>query len=281
MEKKLFVLIGIVGLFLISVLGPQPAVAVNIAVYGDYTIDDFLKSKGYSVTVVSDFDLKTNGFLDSYDIFIHTRPPGFGSNILSEEGAANIKRFVTGNVVLFMTDLADMIGDGPQAGLDPQRYAETALLNAVRVASAGGQRGYIGEFHGAAVALSSNPLAQYGKIHLDLLPGNLTGLAVTDDSASFSVSDIVDRNHPLLAGLPNPYDLKGGQEYIFASEGVPSSFVVARGPLGSSIPYPTVLAWTRFAVPEPASFFSLLGALAGLVSICRKKSPRKGLPGRA
>ncbi|MEM8839293.1 MAG: hypothetical protein AAGE89_14455, partial [Pseudomonadota bacterium] len=48
--------------------------AATFAVFGDNEIDDFINGiSGFTATLVSDAELATDGFLDSFDAFVYTR----------------------------------------------------------------------------------------------------------------------------------------------------------------------------------------------------------------
>jgi hypothetical protein len=123
------------------------AQAANLAVFGQNFIGG-LYDDSHSVTYVSDAQLATAGFLDSYDAFVYTRD-GYSFGVgLSGAAAANVKSYVTGNVVLFNGDWQD----------DIPNSAETAALfsNALTFVLNGSGKGYIGEYRGAFAAYASN-----------------------------------------------------------------------------------------------------------------------------
>ena len=144
-------IIGFVGILVFSFFFVHSATAANIAVFGNNKIDEFLVSQGHSVDLVTDYSLQQPGYLDKFDIFLYTRDySSHGqANVLSPNAAEAVSLFmrgnipggnITGNIVLFMTDLVDMIGPSPQKE-DPDHYAEMALLNAVNFASSGNGNG--------------------------------------------------------------------------------------------------------------------------------------------
>ena len=122
------------------------------------------------------------------------------------------------------------------------------------------------------MALTTNNSGDYGGLALGLMPGTFTGWTALSSPSS----DLIQPSHPVVAGFDNPWDLMGGQEFIFPATQVDSKYVVAMGPSGLSEKFPTIIAsLPPVGVMEPASFFSLLGGLAGLASVSRRKSPRK------
>ena len=115
--------------------------AGKIAVLGDNATDDFLTSLGHTVTLVSDAQLATPGFLNSFDLFYMTRDGHSYGTGLSAAAAANVYSWVQGGrFVLLNADFADGIGD-PTIDL--------LTANAVNWVLAGGSRGFIGEFNGS------------------------------------------------------------------------------------------------------------------------------------
>ena len=173
------------GILVFSLSSAQPAIAAKIAVFGDNSIDNFLASQGHKVFLVDmtllEKPLNEQGSLNDYDIFIYTRNFSTPGAALSPAAASNVRDFFTqsvipGNIVLFMTDLADLIdtAEHPAQAIDKDHYAEKALLNAVNFVSLGG-KGYIGELNGAALALTNNNSGEYGNLALGLMPGTFTG----------------------------------------------------------------------------------------------------------
>jgi hypothetical protein len=291
MRKRLFCgIIGFVGVLAFSFFSVHSAIAAKIAVFGDNSIDNFLAAQGNTVALVDmtllEKPLNEQGSLNDYDVFIYTRKWSTYGEGLSLTAAANVKSFVTGNVVLFMSDMADMIGSSEHLAqaVDINQYAEKALLNAVAFASANG-KGYIGEFNGAALALSSNTSGDYGGLALGLVQGTFTGLKRYP--LSNSDLDVLAPDHPVVAGLPDPWNMMGGLEYVYTSQiSDPSYLVVASWTEGlGGAQFPAIIASPApseiVGVMEPASFFSLLGGLAGLSSISRRKSPQKGPAARS
>ena len=110
---------------------------------------------GFSATVVSTADLETAGFLNTFNALYITR---FGSNIpgasLSATAAANVQSYVgAGPAVAFMNDWDDNLS-GSASG-DPEDLNTSQLIaNAVRRAAS--RHGYVGEYNGAAMALTGN-----------------------------------------------------------------------------------------------------------------------------
>jgi hypothetical protein len=275
-------IIGFLGVLVLALASAQPAIAAKIAVFGDNSIDNFLADKGNEVSLVDmaflEKPLTEPGSLNDYDVFIYTRQWSTFGEGLSSAAAANVKSFVNGNVVLFMSDMADMIGSSEHQAqaIDPNHLAEKVLLNAVAFASASG-KGYIGEFTGAALALSSNTSGDFGGLALGLVQGTFTGLKRYP--LSNSDLDVLAPDHPVVAGLPDPWNMMGGLEYVYTSQiSDPSYLVVASWTEGlGGAQFPAIIASPAPAgVMEPSSFFCLLAALGGLASYSHRRSPRKG-----
>jgi hypothetical protein len=183
--------------------------AANIAVFGDNEIDDFLNANGHTATVVSDGDLATPGFLNTFDVFIYTRDGSSFGDSLSAPAAANVAAFVTGNVVLFTSDLAD--------NEFPGDATNTLMLNAVSFA---GQKGYIGEFPGSCAAMSSN---NQGLEPIGLIAGECSSLSFGPGGDPMT---ILQTDHPVVAGVPNPVNLGDSHEF-FALVSVDQELIVA------------------------------------------------------
>ena len=211
---------------------------IKVAVFGDNTICSYLNSiSGISATLVSADQLETAGFLSQFDTFVFTRDgSSFGSNNLSQNAANNIKSFVTGNVALFMTDLADSIGSDAPEGEDTN--AETALINAVNYSVANGGKGYVGELGGAGIALSNNASGDYNGLSLGLLSGTWTG---TSGATNYEPFSITQPSSPIVANLPNPWTLHQGSEYVCTTTDINSNLLIAQGPAGSNAPYAIIL----------------------------------------
>jgi hypothetical protein len=241
MKKGLsFGIIGFAAILVCSFFFAHSAMAAKIAVFGDNSIDNYLASQGHTVYLIKDMaflekPLNEAGSLNDYDVFIYTRDWNTYGKKLSPGAAANVQAFVAGNVVLFMSDMADMIDnpEHPAQAIDPEHLAEKALLNAVNFVSLGG-KGYIGEFNGAASALTNNNSGdpRYGGLALGLMPGTFTGWNLYNKA---SESDILQPSHPVVAGLPNPWNLMGAR-IIFS-------------PLRKSIPN-TLWPWAHLDSPN-------------------------------
>lgn len=143
---KFNILGGAVIAAALSLGAAMPSSAANLAIFGNNNIAS-LYSGGNAVTIVTDGDLSTSGFLDAFDAFVYTRDGSSFGNGLSVTAAANVKSYVTGNVVLFNGDFQDDIGN---AGTD------ALFTNALSFILGGSGKGYLGEYIGAFSAYAAN-----------------------------------------------------------------------------------------------------------------------------
>lgn len=189
-------MIRIASFALAAVVTAGTAQAATFAVFGNNGLDNFISGlPTHSATVVSDHQLATRGFLDTFDAFVYTRDgSGFGQS-LSAAAAANVAAFVTGAVVLMNGDFADGVGSGGQL--------DRLWTNVVNVA-ANAPNAYIGEFTGAAAALSRNGNQLRP---LDLVSGTAGRLGYGNGGANGSLSaGASPLAGTILSGLSMPYN---------------------------------------------------------------------------
>jgi hypothetical protein len=181
-----------------------------------------------SVTLVSTVQLETPGFLNGFDCVVVSRyDSSFGSG-LSAAAAANIATYVgsgasQGGVAIFTNDAADNFFGA--TGGDPfDANLNQLFLNAATFA-AQTHHGYIGEFNGAVMAMSSNSA---GMPAIGLLTGSansLHGTSTPDGHFHYDVGPIGVGN-PIDSGVTFPFT--DADTSIFRTDitnGLPGNFV--------------------------------------------------------
>ena len=125
-------------------LVPASSLAADVAVLGNNSTDKVLTAAGHNVTLVTDAEVATPGFLDGFDVFFFTR--GGGSSNATLSGGGGAARAFTRRAVLLNGDFADAVtGDAEVRDCSQQR----------RVGGRAGH-GYVGEFVGAFAGLTAN-----------------------------------------------------------------------------------------------------------------------------
>jgi hypothetical protein len=172
---------------LIALFAAAPAMSADFAVWLDgdtspggggngilTTLDNSFGPGDY--TLVTTAQLETPGFLDSFKTVIVSRyDSGFGDS-LSAAAAANIASYVgsgstEGGVAAFTNDASDNLF-GSSSGDVYDANINQLFVNAAKFAVESGH-GYIGEFNGAVMAMSSNSA---GFPAIGLLPGSADGV---------------------------------------------------------------------------------------------------------
>ena len=166
--KKSFIgrFIPIFGAALLLLAVPSRALALSYAVWldgqttdGGNAIPSRLAALGFTVTLVTTAQLETAGFLNSFDAIAVSRYDSSFGSFMSSAAAANVAAFVgsgaiQGGVAVFTNDMADnLLGSGSGDPYDPN--LDALFANAATYAAAS-HHGYIGEFNGAVMAMSSN-----------------------------------------------------------------------------------------------------------------------------
>jgi hypothetical protein len=265
---RLTKLIALVGMALgLALPAPVWAGPVKVAVWADGAladggnqVDDFINSVfgAGSAVLVTTANLETAGFLaaNGFTAVAVTRADAtFGSG-LSAAAAANVISYVgaDGTVVLFPGDWADMLGPSPSEVLDTR--VQTLFANAVQFAADSGH-GYIGEFNGAAMGVTSNA---NGFNPLSFIPGSagaLTGFSNAVDTVSLTAAGT---GHPVTAGVTFPFSPTETSTFRTAISGVAAANMLATWEDG----VPAILA-RGVVVPEPGSMTLLVLGLTGLV----------------
>lgn len=236
-----------------------PVSAANLAIFGQNNIGT-LYSAGNVVSYVSDAQLATAGFIDTFDAFIFTRNGSSFGNGLSVAAAANVKNFVTGNVVLFNGDFQDDIGATQTDQLFNQALAYV-------LSNSGG--GYIGEYIGSFSAFASN---DDGRNPIGLINGH-SGVSGNGEGGS-NGDVLVTANglvSPITAGVNFPYN-PGAVEFSAAVTNVNPAQVLAIFDNGNpAIIAGEVSTLTVNDVPEPGSMALMLAAGLGLLGARLRK----------
>lgn len=245
---KLTAVIRNVAAASILVAAGSSAFAYSVALWGNNAgFTNLATGAGNSVTVVTDAQVATAGFLNGFDVFVNTRCDGCFDTQLSNAASTRVKTYATGNAVLFNGDWFDVPSFNPSASVNQ------LILNALAYAGAAGH-GYIGEFAGATQAMASNV---EGMLALSLFAGNATSSSHNccsgDGNVTLTAAGLASSiTAPLAGSFPqDPANL----EFAANLSGVNSADVLATFANGNA----ALLAKSGASVPEPGSF-----ALAGL-----------------
>src|SRR3954454_20267394 len=193
------------------VLLPASSLAANVAVLGDNQTDNVLAAAGHTVSIVTDAQVGTAGFLDGFDAFVFTRNGIAFNNDLSAAAAAQVRAF-TRRAVLLNGDFADGVSSEPDI--------HNLFVSSVRWAGEHGG-GYIGELEGATAGLSSNA---DGQPALNFIPGTATASTFAGSSATL-VETPAGEQSPVLDGVSLPHS---SSELQFAAQvsGAPAAKVL-------------------------------------------------------
>jgi len=232
------------------------AFAANLAIFGINNIGDYYTGLGHTVTYVSDSELSTAGFLDSYDLFVYTRDGySFGTS-LSVAAAQNVRDYVTGNIVLFNGDFSD--------GLFIDSNTDLLFTNALNYVLSGTGGGYIGEFNGATAAFASN---DDGRTPIGLVNGHAGFLGFGNGGSAGDVIAVAPPSNPLLTGVTLPYNDTNVEFGSQLSGYNPARVVLAFDNGNPALPASTADTISA-PIPEPATWAMMLlgfGALGGVL----------------
>src|SRR3954454_16298682 len=173
------------------VLLPASSLAANVAVLGDNQTDNVLAAAGHTVTLVTDAQVATPGFLTGFDAFVFTRNGIAFNNDLSAAAAAQVRAF-TRRAVLLNGDFADGVSTEPDI--------HNLFVSSVRGAGEHGG-GYIGELEGATAGLTSNA---DGQPALNFLAGSATA-STFGGLTSTIVETPAGQDSPVLDGVTFPH----------------------------------------------------------------------------
>lgn len=277
---------------LLLLAGAQNAVAATFAVWLDGNVTPGGGGSGIpsslehafgsgSVTLVTTAQLETPGFLNAFDAVVVSRYDAAFGTALSPAAAANIVTYVgtgagQGGVAIFPNDLADNLygaatGDPFDANLD------RLFTNAATFAAAS-HHGFIAEFNGAVMAVTSNTA---GWPAMGLLPGAANavhGVSTPDGHFHWDVGPIGSDN-AIDAGVTFPFtdadvtlfrtDITGASSSnivdVFDDNGLPALLanqVVINGGGALAVPALDPIARTVFTGLLAAAGFLLVKRIA-------------------
>lgn len=255
MHKAKFALLGATAFLALA----SSADAASLAIFGQNNIGSLYSGGGNSVTYVSDAQLATAGFLNAFDAFVYTRD-GFSFGVgLSVAAAANVKAYVTGNVVLFNGDFQDDIG-----------VANTDKLfnNALAYVLSGSGKGYIGEYRGAFAAYASNddgnnPIGLVNG-HAGVSGAGQGGSNLDIDLTTFGVG------HPVTNGVTFPYD-PAAVEFGAALTGENPAKVLARFANGNAAIIASEVGQISNPIPEPRTWLMMVAGMGAIGLVMRRR----------
>jgi hypothetical protein len=202
-------------------------------VLGNNAIDDHLASRGDQVSLVTEPQVATPGFLEDFDVLVYTRNGSSLGQTLSAAAAANVKAYAR-RAVLLNGDFADGVSGGDVETGD-------LVASSVRWAAITG-RGYVGEFNGTFAAMTANGNALSP---LDLISGSAAPWEASSANYNTMSATAPGTGHPALNGVTLPFD-PAGVEIGAAITGADPANVLATWSTGN----PAVL--TRDIPPPPA-----------------------------
>lgn len=251
--------ISLYSVVLASTMGlAGTANAASFAVFGDNGIDNLINGLGgHSATLVTNAEVETPNFLNSFDGFVYTRAGASLGTPLSAVASAAVSTFVTGNVVLMLGDFADGIGNAT---------VDTLWGNVVNFA-ASGPKSFIGEFNGAVAALSSNSNATPP---LNLVAGSAGPLGSGNGGSNGNLNTGASPDAAtILSGVSMPFN-PASVEFGATISGFVPGQVVAAWDNGN----PAIIAASANVpppqIPLPAPI-ALLASGLGLMTLMRKR----------
>jgi len=244
------------------------ASAAELAIFGDNNIAD-LYGLSHTVTIVTDAQIATAGFLDAYDAFVFTRNGSQFGTPLSAAAAAAVKDYVAGNIILFNGDFQDDIGGAPQTNQLFSQALDFVLSNPLG--------GYIGEYIGSFSAFTSN---DDGYAAIGLVEGHAgvsgQGQGGSNGDVLVTAAGLVS---PVTAGVAFPYN-PGAVEFSAAVDGVNPAKVLARYSNGNAAIVAGNVADISDpggVVPEPSTWAMMLlgfGSVGAMVRSRRFRAAR-------
>ena len=251
--------LGLSVLAVFAWVGAAPCHAAAIAVFGDNGLDEFIDANtSHTTTLVTDSQIATAGFLDSFDAFLYTRDGASFVSSLSAPAAAEVRDFVTGNYVLLNGDFADEFPGAPAE-------LETIVAESADFAVANGG-GFIGELGGAGAALENGPLSE----QLGFVEGT-AGSEISGGGGSNGtlVRTSAGASHPITDTTPlnfDPPQTEFGQSFTITD---PNATVLAEWQ--NADPAIVVGDVGGVVIPTPAAAMAIPGLLS-LISLRRRQA---------
>jgi hypothetical protein len=257
-------IIGSVIALSAALVATSRADAANLAIFGQNNIGSFYSTAGNAVTYVSDAQIATAGFLNAFDAFVYTRD-GYSFGVsLSAAAAANVKSYVTGNVVLFNGDFQDDIGDADTNALF------TNALNYVTSSA----HGYIGEYRGSFAAFTTDADGDNG---IGLVNGTAGVSGAGQGGSDGNVLTAPGQaGNPLLAGVSLPYN-PGAVEFGSQLTGYNPAKVVLQFSNGNPALIASGVDVISSPAPEPASWAMMVGGFGMIGGALRSRKRARPL----
>ncbi|MBL8769820.1 MAG: PEP-CTERM sorting domain-containing protein [Phenylobacterium sp.] len=234
------------------------ASAANLAIFGQNNIGSWYTGLGHSVTYVSDAQLATSGFLNSYDAFVYTRDGSSFGVGLSATAAANVKAYVSGNVVLFNGDFQDGLGSDATTG--------QLFTNAINYVLSNPGGGYIGEYRGSFAAFATN---DQGINPIGLVQGNAGPHGGGEGGSSGNVNaTAIGAASSLLAGVSLPYN-DTQVEFGATVTGYNPNRVILEFDNGNPALIASNVDSISAGVPEPSTWAMMLMGFGGVGALLR------------
>ncbi|QLG88070.1 PEP-CTERM sorting domain-containing protein [Chitinibacter bivalviorum] len=232
----------------VLVLYSSVGMAANLAIFGNNNIAS-LYTVSHKISYVSDAQLATPGFLDTFNAFVYTRDGYSLGTSLSAAASKNVQQFVKGNFVLFNGDFQDDINS-------PSGQTKQLFNQALSFVLSNKKGGYIGEYTGSFAALSSN---EDGLRPLGLIQGNAEVSGLNHGGAGSAVTLTVNGQSSKVTQNVN-FPLRSNKIEFGATVNVDPKLVLAQYSNGNA----AIIAGTIAPVPEPETY-ALMGM--GLIAL--------------